>query len=137
MPAFLSKSIPCFLCGASLRERSTKRRKPYFVCDPCGVQVFIRRKAGIDLLSKLEDALSLNKALLRPHRLFEVQRLLSELNGLREEIKKIESSLGVFFKDKNLLRVCKALQKREKAICDELESLTKRPSQAESPRRQL
>lgn len=135
MKAFLSKSIPCFLCGTNLRERSTKRRKPYFVCDPCGVQVFIRRKAGIDLLSKLQDALSLNKALVRPHRLFEVQRLLFELNGLREEIKKIESSLGVFFKDKNLLRVSKALKKREKAICDEIESLTKRPSQAESPGR--
>jgi len=45
--------LPCLLCTAKLEKRTDKNRKPYFVCNPCGIQLFIRRQHGIDLLNKL------------------------------------------------------------------------------------
>ena len=43
--------IRCFLCDEPLEQRINKKGKPYFVCDPCGTQFFIRRKAGIERLA--------------------------------------------------------------------------------------
>jgi hypothetical protein len=45
--------LPCFLCGKKLDQRTDKNGKPYFICDPCGVQMFIRRKQGIANLRRL------------------------------------------------------------------------------------
>src|SRR5206468_3161659 len=38
----LMAKIPCFLCSQEIRQRKDKNQKPYFICDPCGVQIFIR-----------------------------------------------------------------------------------------------
>ena len=45
--------LPCFLCAAKLDKRTDKNLKPYFVCNPCGIQLFVRRPHGIKLLDKL------------------------------------------------------------------------------------
>ena len=34
--------MPCFLCSKELELRRDKHKKPYFVCDSCGVQIFVR-----------------------------------------------------------------------------------------------
>jgi|HubBroStandDraft_2_1064218.scaffolds.fasta_scaffold897056_1 hypothetical protein len=39
--------FPCPLCGQGLDVRETKKKKPYVICDPCGVQLFVRSKAGM------------------------------------------------------------------------------------------
>jgi DNA-directed RNA polymerase subunit RPC12/RpoP len=46
---------PCFLCAKKLDLRISKTEKPYFICDDCGVQIFFRRKKGIELLHQLLD----------------------------------------------------------------------------------
>ena len=46
-------SIPCTLCGRSLEQREDKNGKPYFVCDECGTQFFIRGTAGKERLTEL------------------------------------------------------------------------------------
>ena len=48
--------FPCPLCGAGLPIRSSKRKKPYCTCNLCGVQLFVRGKAGIARLHKLIEA---------------------------------------------------------------------------------
>jgi predicted RNA-binding Zn-ribbon protein involved in translation (DUF1610 family) len=53
LPEILGKEFPCPLCGAGLPILISKRSKPYFTCNSCGVQIFIRGKAGISRLSKL------------------------------------------------------------------------------------
>lgn len=58
MKNYSGRLIPCFLCGNGLEVRTSKRRKPYFICDPCGVQVFIRRESGIARLDKLLRSVS-------------------------------------------------------------------------------
>jgi transcription elongation factor Elf1 len=45
--------FPCPLCGRGLDVRQTKKKKPYVICDPCGVQLFIRSKAGMHIFGQL------------------------------------------------------------------------------------
>jgi hypothetical protein len=49
----VTKTLPCGLCGRGLDQRTDKNGKPYFVCDPCGTQFFVRRQEGIERLSAL------------------------------------------------------------------------------------
>jgi hypothetical protein len=43
-------SIPCVLCKDNLPVRTDKNNKPYFVCIPCGIQLFVRGQQGIERL---------------------------------------------------------------------------------------
>jgi len=45
--------LPCFLCHKQLDLRISKTEKPYFVCEDCGMQIFVRGKRGIQRLQKL------------------------------------------------------------------------------------
>jgi ssDNA-binding Zn-finger/Zn-ribbon topoisomerase 1 len=45
--------FPCPLCGKGLDVRQTKKKKPYVICDPCGVQLFVRSKAGMRVFEQL------------------------------------------------------------------------------------
>ena len=53
MPILAAQSFPCPLCLVPLRVRSSKKNKPYVVCDACGVQMFVRMKPGITRLASL------------------------------------------------------------------------------------
>jgi hypothetical protein len=44
--------IPCFLCGNQIEVKNTIKGKPYFICDPCGLQAFIRRAKGEERLKE-------------------------------------------------------------------------------------
>lgn len=46
------KLVKCFLCGRWPDVRISKKGRPYFVCDPCGMQVFVRGDKGIERLKK-------------------------------------------------------------------------------------
>jgi hypothetical protein len=46
-------SLPCVLCGRLLEQRADKNGKPYFVCDECGTQFFIRGTSGRERLAEL------------------------------------------------------------------------------------
>ena len=47
------KKFPCPLCNSDLKIKlDEKHAKPYVICDPCGVQMFIRREKGIKLLER-------------------------------------------------------------------------------------
>jgi DNA-directed RNA polymerase subunit RPC12/RpoP len=48
-----TRSLPCTLCGRSLEQREDKNGKPYFVCDECGTQFFVRGVAGKERLAEL------------------------------------------------------------------------------------
>jgi DNA-directed RNA polymerase subunit RPC12/RpoP len=50
--------LPCFLCHKQLDLRITKKQKPYFICEDCGTQIFVRGKRGIKRLHKLLDNMS-------------------------------------------------------------------------------
>ena len=39
--------FPCPICREGLEVRESKKRKPYVVCNGCGVQMFVRTQPGI------------------------------------------------------------------------------------------
>ncbi len=41
------RRFPCPVCLTACGVRMTIKRKPYIICDPCGVQLFVRGPAGI------------------------------------------------------------------------------------------
>jgi DNA-directed RNA polymerase subunit RPC12/RpoP len=44
--------MPCPVCDEEVPVKLTHRDKPYWQCDECGVQVFVRRQEG---MKRLED----------------------------------------------------------------------------------
>jgi transcription elongation factor Elf1 len=45
--------FPCPVCTGPRAVRATKKDKPYLICDPCGVQVFVRGPAGVAEFNRL------------------------------------------------------------------------------------
>jgi transcription elongation factor Elf1 len=112
------KYFPCFLCGDLLEIKMTIREKPYFICDSCGLQAFIRREKGIERLEFLISENSFdapeikntpNKILNWVNQLEKLQAKLTEIGDkewifadekqeelkkiIRGEIRKIEKNL--------------------------------------------
>jgi predicted RNA-binding Zn-ribbon protein involved in translation (DUF1610 family) len=52
------RMFPCPVCATVRPVKQTKKAKPYVVCDPCGIQLFIRGPAGIAAFEKLADLAS-------------------------------------------------------------------------------
>ncbi len=119
--------LPCFLCVEKLEERIDKNGKPYFVCNPCGIQLFVRRPHGIALLNKLLADTARNEIPFR-HRAEEVhkiQALLSEIDGVKKQIGRLESQIGFLFGDTDKVRACKLLKTKLENLFKELEQLAK------------
>jgi len=45
--------FPCCVCGQAREVRTTKKGKPYLICDPCGLQMFVRVEGGIRRFEQL------------------------------------------------------------------------------------
>lgn len=89
--------IPCFLCSQELQLRRDKHEKAYFVCDVCGMQIFVRGRQGNDNLKQLIETLRERDFPFREHArvLYEIQAVLTEVRGLEKEIEKLDRE-GVF-----------------------------------------
>lgn len=96
-------SIPCLLCGAQIRKRRDKHGKPYFVCEPCGVQRFVRRRLGIKHLDELIEMLKLHQYHFHEHThvLCEIQAVLAEIRGVKKEMKALEGQFDPFSSKKD------------------------------------
>lgn len=118
-------SLPCFLCGKSLALRADRNGKSYFICDPCGVQCFIRRAAGLERLERLTADLAKRAAIFERggRTLYEVQSILAEVDGLRAEIKRLDPVTGWLTGDEKSIRAKQALQKRVDRLIQQLERL--------------
>jgi len=113
--------LPCILCARKLEKRISKKNgKPYFVCDPCGTQFFIRRKQGIDRLEQLLKNIEKAQIPFRvhAHHLYEIQALIKEINGVEAEIEKLGALL---FMNDHKLRIRKALKTQRENLLFQLE----------------
>jgi predicted RNA-binding Zn-ribbon protein involved in translation (DUF1610 family) len=91
MPNANHGQYPCFLCGDQLDIRYTKNRKPYFICDPCGLQAFIRKEKGISKFSEI------NKNPINTHNPNNpVFGRIIELEKLRAKLMEIEKKKDIF-----------------------------------------
>jgi DNA-directed RNA polymerase subunit RPC12/RpoP len=117
--------LPCLLCGKQLDRRIDRNRKPYFHCDPCGIQLFIRRRQGIDNLNALMLTLKGRDLPFREHAkaLYEVQAILMEIRGLQKQIDDIDSVFGYISKPRERKRALKSLEGRIDFLLSELENI--------------
>jgi chaperonin cofactor prefoldin len=122
--------LPCILCGKKLDQRTDKNGKPYFKCDPCGTQFFIRRKRGREKLEELIHELNKRGLLIaqRAQSLYEIQAILSEIDGLKSETEKLDAQIGFFFVDEGKVQARKSLKTRLQGLLMELENISKRIS---------
>lgn len=116
--------LPCILCGNKLEKRTDKNSKIYFVCNDCGTQFFVRRKQGMDRLENLlreseRNAIPIAHA---TRRLFEVQALLTEIDGTKAQIRKLDDEIGLFFQDQDKIRARNALKTKLDGLIEEFEN---------------
>ena len=89
--------IPCFLCGNGAEVKLTKKKKPYFICEPCGVQVFVRRENGIAHFNRLVKNLA-DKCLNNPttgDQTFQIVALVNRLAELKNKLAEIRDKSGI------------------------------------------
>jgi hypothetical protein len=114
-------SLPCFLCGRKLNTRFSKHKKPYFVCDSCGIQLFIRRQQGIKRLQALfkntEHAELAFKQ--HAHNFYEIQAILKEIDDVSTEMGKYP----FYFFSSEQTRVHNLLKTRIDTLFAQLEEL--------------
>ena len=116
-------SIPCFLCGTDLVIRTDKHQKPYFICDHCGVQAFVRKQTGIVQLGKLLRNLRTQDFQFAKHKesFLQVCAVLNEIDDLKREIEKQENKSEFFSSDPDAERAIEALRARISALLSVLE----------------
>lgn len=115
-------ALPCPVCTEPLPVRVAKSKKPYFVCEHCGIQLFVRRREGIENLSRLLQQLAESDERLSRGTLAvtvavsEMQAALIEIRAVRVELEKLGHSSG----DRDLQRARAALRKRLRAAIQKL-----------------
>lgn len=81
----MNNSLPCPLCGVQLDIRESIKNKPYVVCDPCGMQMFIRKDQGISALKDIVTSGSMpNPA---------AEKLQERIQSLEEQLSEAEELL--------------------------------------------
>jgi hypothetical protein len=117
--------MPCVLCGKQLDRRIDRNGKPYFHCDPCGTQLFIRRRQGIENLAGLIRTLRGRDLPFHEHAqtLYEIQATLAEIRGLKKELKALDSGFNLFSNDKDKQRARKSLRARIDLLLSDLERI--------------
>jgi DNA-directed RNA polymerase subunit RPC12/RpoP len=117
----IEREFPCPLCGAGLPILSSKSKKPYFVCNKCGVQVFVRGKAGISKLRQMADSGILisgkKESLMHGINLF---NRLESLKLQKHDLEMKRGIVGIIFPDENLENAVSLVDAEIKKIEGEL-----------------
>jgi len=94
------KEFPCPLCADGLAILASKKGKPYCVCNPCGVQLFIRGKTGISRLLQMVrgEILIPGKADGADYGI----ALLDRLRELKSQKEELEEKRGLIFRDSDV-----------------------------------
>jgi len=125
--------IPCPLCGDRLSKRTDKHLKPYFVCNACGIQLFIRGSPGI---KRLEEFFRTAKRYALPfeevaRKLYEVQAMLNEIDGTKKQITKLNHEIGFFFPNEEKIQMRNSLQMRRENLLHELHEMCSKRMQSD------
>ncbi len=113
MRAFLER-FPCPICAASSKVEISKKQKPYYFCNSCGVQVFIRGQSGIQRFKQISNDEKLLELLNSNSfsKNSEVIYLLSQIRQIEAAISRIEDEEDLFFEDKLIIGQKKILSEK-------------------------
>ena len=112
------KEFPCPLCGAGLPILASKRKKPYFICNHCGVQVFVRGKVGIARLRDLANSGILVSG--KEESALHGINLYRRLEQLKLQRHDLERKRGIFFSDENVENTIRIVDAEMKKVEGEL-----------------
>jgi hypothetical protein len=105
-----SKStFPCPLCNAALELRESRVRKPYAVCNSCGIQIFFRGKNAISRLKELNSNGKLPVGV--PAGGNTASIAFARLEQLRAQKKQLEQKRPFVLADKDLENAISAVEK--------------------------
>jgi hypothetical protein len=88
--------IPCFLCGNGLETRTSKRNKPYLMCDWCGVQTFIRGKRGIKSFNEYKNSLQTGEIIMTGKNNLKITALINCLAELKAKLQQLKGNQTFF-----------------------------------------
>lgn len=116
--AFEDKVFPCPLCGAGLPICSSKRQKPYCICNSCGVQIFVRGRAGIARLNEMASAGILISV--KTDGASHAINLLNRLEQLKLQKRDLAARVGIIFTDENVENVIRIVDVEIEKVQGEL-----------------
>jgi len=119
--------IPCFLCGHSIPVKLTKNRKPYFICEQCGLQAFVRCTPGIQRFSELVKSLDKETGSLG-HQLecsFEVMTMVARLRDLKAQLNELKNNQTLA----DYLFTTADVEAAERALTTEIRDIVRRLKQ--------
>lgn len=88
--------FPCFLCGDLKEIRIDKNKKPYFICDPCGTQAFIRGKRGIARMELFNNSPDFQKMIFSGDYLktSEILRIQEQIEFTEGELERLDKFIN-------------------------------------------
>jgi|GEM_PF-2335730 len=97
---FRGKEFPCPLCADGLAILTSKRGKPYCVCNSCGIQLFFRGRTGISRLLQMvrNEILIPGKADRADYGI----ALFDRLQQLKSQKEELEEKRGLIFRDSDV-----------------------------------
>lgn len=125
-----NNKIPCMLCGKLLKVRLSKSDKPYFICNICGLQTFIRYGPGIKKLKMLlADLIDNPSNFMTGHKqTLDILALINDIRELKEkldDLKENKSFSDYLFPDSNKEVVQKLLENKIKETYRKLVKIRK------------
>ena len=118
-------TIPCFLCGNSIEVKNTVKGKPYFICDPCGLQAFIRRAKGE---AKLREWMEGKGEVFKKKSGGALLDLISQLETVKAKLTEIKDKKGIF-PDEDTKLIEAALKAEIEGVKDLIKKGMKRKNQ--------
>lgn len=106
--------LPCPVCSKPMQVRIAKTQKPYFMCNPCGVQLFVRRPEGMDRLTERLKIFEERRGAfeLADASVAELESRLRTIDALKAQIKRLDERATGFSPDRDLVRTRNALKER-------------------------
>ena len=120
------EKIPCFLCGNSVEVKNTVKGKPYFICDPCGLQAFIRRAKGVE---RLKEWMEGKGEVFKKKSGGMVLELVAQLEELKTKLGQVQDRKGIF-PDEDTKLVISALEAEIEEIKGQIKKGIKRKAKA-------
>ena len=113
------KQFPCPVCGDALQLKIACTGKPYCHCDQCGIQLFFRKKNGIQRLKEMQAANVFTYGACRATILY------NRLQQLKQHKGRLEDRQGMIFRDKDLDSAVQAVDAEIDGVRSELAELSK------------
>ena len=115
------KSFPCPICAVNIPIRIARTQKPYCVCIDCGIQIFVRGKAGIARLQAiLEDKMLVTGAWSGANT---PELLFNRIQYLKQRKSELEQKQRLLFPDSDLENAIRAIDNEIERVQGELHKM--------------